>query len=356
MVPAALACAVALLPHGRAVAAPVQGALSAVAVVSAHDVWAVGNATVHWGGRGWHVLPSPTPAGAHLYGVAALSTSDVWAVGTTAEGSAGRTLIEHWNGHRWSIVPSPTPPSRFGFALRGVAAVSPVDAWAVGNDNGSGDAVIEHWDGHRWRLWPGAVGGSLSGIAVVAPRNIWITGSVIGGNGSRSPLIEHWKGQGWSPVPAIEGQRAHASAYLYATAAIAGHDVWAVGGYDDSAYGRGQGPLAAHWNGKTWRMYPVASQHNSYLSGIASIGTRDVWAVGGDVQGTLIEYWNGARWAVAPATRLGAAGAGPNALSAVAAAGSRDVWAVGSVGSDGAAQPLIAHWDGTRWRAVPIVG
>src|SRR3712207_6854619 len=40
-------------------------------------------------------------------GVAATSSTDVWAVGYYYEGNVARSLTLHWNGSQWSIVPSP---------------------------------------------------------------------------------------------------------------------------------------------------------------------------------------------------------------------------------------------------------
>src|SRR5579863_786119 len=96
-----------------------NGGLSAVAAVSANDVWAVGSngsqrgsgQTVieHWNGKQWVVVSSPSP---DLYNtltsVSVVSATDVWAAGWHANGSITQTLIEHWNGTQWSVVKSPS--------------------------------------------------------------------------------------------------------------------------------------------------------------------------------------------------------------------------------------------------------
>src|SRR5687767_6531273 len=71
-----------------------------------------------------------------LNAVSGTSANDVWAVGVSHDGTPpSRTLIEHWDGAQWSIVPSPSPDNQLN-ELRGVAAISATDAWAVGFRSG----------------------------------------------------------------------------------------------------------------------------------------------------------------------------------------------------------------------------
>lgn len=115
---------------------PDQSAVSlqAIAVVSAQDAWAVGRVIItddpgnighvlvlHWNGQSWQQVKAPSfSMGSAFSAVAALSASDIWAVGDTALDYSGssRTLIEHWNGSRWQAVPSPNPGTP-GTAYRG---------------------------------------------------------------------------------------------------------------------------------------------------------------------------------------------------------------------------------------------
>src|SRR5205085_938825 len=113
--------------------------LSAVTVVSANDVWAVGEAgsntlTEHWDGSKWTIVPSPNGSGGFenvLTGVAAVSGSQVWAVGFSGGGAPQQTLAEVWNGQGWSVVPSPNP-GNLSNGLNAVAAVPAGQGWAVG--------------------------------------------------------------------------------------------------------------------------------------------------------------------------------------------------------------------------------
>jgi hypothetical protein len=136
--------------------------LSGVAATSATDVWAVGasgstilEATrgaarrippaprvaasestliLHWNGRKWTAVPSPSPGGPgardELAGVNVSSARNAWAVGTSFTASGTRPLILRWNGTRWSIAATPAPGG--GAGLNGVGASSDSSAWAVG--------------------------------------------------------------------------------------------------------------------------------------------------------------------------------------------------------------------------------
>ena len=123
----------------------VEATLKDISVISAHDIWSVGERQVphdtsyplaeHWDGTSWRAVPVPdTPSGAGtLDGVSGASSDDVWAVG----GSAGMgPVIRHWDGQEWSAVaPAPPPGNEHPGAdtLRDVAAVSGTLAWAVGS-------------------------------------------------------------------------------------------------------------------------------------------------------------------------------------------------------------------------------
>src|SRR5206468_9107024 len=82
----------------------------------------------------WEVVSSPNVGTSdnQLRGVAAVSANDVWAVGDYSNGTGHQqTLVEHWNGTAWSVVPSPNVGTGHN-VLNGVAAVSANDVWAVG--------------------------------------------------------------------------------------------------------------------------------------------------------------------------------------------------------------------------------
>jgi hypothetical protein len=211
--------------------------LYAVDANSANDVWAVGSyaniggffqtLALHWDGTSWGVIPSPNVAGANneLYGVVALGPNNVWAVGYWGHSSFGfSTLIERWDGSGWSIVTSPNP-SGDNF-LSAVSATGANDVWAVGRSRNPltlmTTTLIEHWNGNSWSqvqgfgVEPESAG---YGVAAVSPGDAWGVG-----DGGGLALIGRWNGSSWSvfPSPNVTGR-------LLATTAITPCDVWAVG-------------------------------------------------------------------------------------------------------------------------------
>ena len=87
----------------------------------------------------WPVVASPNVGAGDntLLGVAALSPTDAWAVGEAADPDGGRRpLIEHWDGDSWTVVPSPSMGVSAGLAA--VVGISPTDVWAVGRFNVEG--------------------------------------------------------------------------------------------------------------------------------------------------------------------------------------------------------------------------
>lgn len=210
--------------------------LYGVAANSANDVWAVGSLTnpseysktliEHWDGTSWSVIPSPNVPGVNneLYGVVALAPNDVWAVGYYGVVDFD-TLIMHWNGSAWTIVPSPSPQTTSNI-LSAVSGTAANDVWAVGRTRSPGfftGTLIEHWNGNSWSQVIGFGGNgpdhALYGVAAVSPGDAW----AVGDSGGLA-LIGRWNGSSWSafPTPPIAGR-------LFAATAISACDVWAVG-------------------------------------------------------------------------------------------------------------------------------
>jgi hypothetical protein len=138
--------------------------LQAVTAVSSGNVWAVGYATIggysktlamHWDGRHWTMVPSPTPLGnGSFQSVAASWTNNIWATGITSQTPSGphfQTLIEHWNSitQRWKVIPSPNPPSDYLNDLWSVSAISRNDIWAAGTTDYASTLIV-HWNGTSW--------------------------------------------------------------------------------------------------------------------------------------------------------------------------------------------------------------
>jgi len=331
--------------------------LTSLAVVSANDVWAVGDwgtygaarstLALHWNGSSWSKVATPNGSNEvnWLSGAAALASNDVWAVGSTAtnppEQSTSKTLIEHWNGSAWSVVtsPNPTPPLSGGGPvnnqLLGVAAVAPNDVWAVGQstDFGAGQTLIVHWNGTAWSVVPSPHPGTYSvlrSISAVSANDIWAVGTYYK-DGLQVTLVEHWNGTKWSVVnspndgPFLQE--------LFKVRAVSANDVWAVG-YHLAVFGVNQVYQTSifHWNGTSWSVVPSpdVNQENNYLWSVAGASASDAWAVGfydtGFELKTMTQHWDGTAWTIQPS---------PNAstyideLLDVAMVSPTDVWSVG---------------------------
>lgn len=337
--------------------------LSAVTIVSANDAWAVGNVysspgmhpvlttfIEHWDGESWQVVPSPnSPDGNGLLSaVAALSANDVWAVGYSTHGTPpaqdaepvdySRTLIEHWDGKSWQIVPSPNAPTGNG-ELNSLTAISQNDIWAVGlfsNASHIGRPLLEHWDGKSWQqvvLAPSTItstGANLTHITALSANDIWAVGVSFNPNlaGSKSSgLVLHWNGNQWQSEPAPP-----ASLVLFSVSVLSAQDVW-VTGFDKQGI-----PLVAHWDGQQWSSVALPDEISKgvpTLRDIQVVSTHDVWALatGGTsiLTHIIILHWDGQRWQQMPVPALQAPSSGEISLSEAQALAISDgqMWIVG---------------------------
>jgi hypothetical protein len=304
-----------------------------------------------------------------LLGVDAVSDSDVWAVGWAQDPNGPqyvkRTLIEHFDGSTWNIVRSPNPLNDIDSQLHAVSGVAANDVWAVGGThNGTlpSRSLIQHWDGSQWSIVsspsPDKQFNELRGIAALSANDVWAVG-YRGGTSSETPIetfILHWDGASWQQIasPNING----GANQLFGITAISANDIWAVGSVAGA-------PLALHWNGSAWSIVPVSvgsGLSTEKLTGVSGSASNDVWAVG-DGKGIFtnqtfatIMHWDGARWsekvcraASSSNPPAGYEGGGPDAyFTGIAAAAVNNVWAVGVLGSG----PMILHWDGRAWTTV----
>ncbi len=171
--------------------------MSALAVVSANNIWAVGEVgsdtgfdvhplIEHWDGTQWRNIQTAN-GGLGLTGVAAISANDIWAVGITSSGRYNNgPFIEHWDGKQWSIIQTTIAPDAYENPLFAVVALSANDVWAVGAATRSyplvGPTFIEHWDGKQWRIVKSPNLGQtenhyLYGAALIPGTNqIWTVG------------------------------------------------------------------------------------------------------------------------------------------------------------------------------------
>jgi hypothetical protein len=321
--------------------------LNGVTAVSAKTAWAVGFTAdnfspaawiLRWNGSSWRQAPNPesNARGSILWGVSASSASDAWAVGWLVN-QAGRhqTLILHWNGSSWRQVPSPNPTgSTHNNALLGVDAVSPTNAWAVGEYFKGSDfrTLVLHWNGSSWRQITDKnanPAGQLDTVAV-AGGDLWTGGArdfLL-----KSVLVTH-TASGWQHTSAPAGFEG----VFNGIAATSASDVWGVAG---GATGDGQSTATVilHWDGSSWQQVasPSPGSNGGTFTGVAATSAGNAWAVGyrfnnAVQQRTFVVQWNGSAWQKVATPDGGARDA---VLSAVAAVSPQRAWAVGTSQTD----------------------
>ena len=325
-----LACSSAL-----AVAAP-GSATAATKATGCGDAWTLAPTvfTHGWGG---------------IDATAASSASDAWVISAGFSSVGFNVPIpEHWDGSTWTV----TSDGGGLYALYGIVALDPTDAWAVGWASTGylyrDTVLITHWDGTSWTdvRSPGKLGAApwLAGIDAVSADDIW----AVGGSRGRS-LIEHWDGSSWSVVPS---PNAGSESVLDAVSFDAPDDGWAVGrGWRQRPSGRTfTRPLLVHWDGTMWTRM-TRPRGVEMLSSVAALAPNDVWAVGSAGSNATAVHWDGDVWATVPTPSAGSS----SAFASVAATGTADVWAVGSQrsGPGAALRTLVERWDGSMWRSDP---
>jgi len=103
-------------------------------------------------------------------------------------------------------------------------------------------------------------------------------------------------------------------------------------------------PLIEHYDGAVWCTVDSHDWDGEPLYAVAAVGTRDVWAVGSE-----IEHWDGRAWAVAAAPSAPDVRPGvPWPLTAISASAANNVWAMSST------VRFVERWDGQRWKQVPL--
>jgi hypothetical protein len=292
------------------------------------------------------VVPAPPLLGTYLTGVAGTSRTDVWAVGSPS-GPAPPVML-HWNGTSWIQFPQ----EREDYVLNGVDAASPTDAWAVGYYAGIRPLAL-HWDGSTWEQTPTPVPGSyhyVYDVEVISSNDVWLAGAYIGEKEGLHALAMHWNGARWEVIPTPDAPYGDA---FHGLSAVSSEDVWAVGYLGTPELGDYK-PLIEHWDGNRWSAIeaaPAPSGDDRQLYEVSAVSSDDIWAVGfyasPDPAQPLIEHWDGTRWSLAEVPVLDDG----NDLFGVDAISPDNVWAVGKTFTI-ASRPLTMHWDGTAWTKV----
>ena len=360
--------------------------LQAVRCVSSSNCWAVGayrrrSEALHWNGQRWALVSAPSPGAFStvLQSVSCTSSSNCWAVGIASNGTRDNptpalTVALHWNGRVWSVVRTPSPggaESGDTSGLLGVACVSAADCWAVGSrSSGAGNVVnlVLHWDGSTWSAASTPLPldrSALSSVRCISAADCW----AVGFDSSDAPGFNealHWNGDIWSVASTPDPRTGNAG--LAGAACTASADCWAVGSYG----GFNDIPrfnLALRWNGQSWAhvLTPDPAGRRSgasnTLTAVTCRSATNCWAVGSYTSGgtdpvlNQVLHWNGTRWSPAStANPGGTVSRASNNLYGVACPAPADCWAVGSF-SRSAEVPdhnksnQILHWNGTSWSA-----
>jgi hypothetical protein len=168
-----------------------ESVLNGVAGTSSTDVWAVGyyrdlpygnrvkhSLILHWNGSAWSQVPSPDFAAGNqvtvLSAVAVSSPTDAWAVGAGSVGTVG-SLVLHWDGVSWHRVAAPPLDQ-----VNGAAVVSG-NLWLTGSS--ASEAKVARREGTGWIVTtpPAAPAGSgtlLHGIAAAGTNTAITVGGV----------------------------------------------------------------------------------------------------------------------------------------------------------------------------------
>jgi hypothetical protein len=176
-----------IVPHG--IPDAYMNRISELAVVSADDIWGVGDypQMIHWDGIEWKIVN--TGISGNLNSISAAAKDDIWAVGTNYNTDGNKPLFIHWDGSAWAKSPEPSYlPSHS--SLYDVVAIAPDEAWAVGEVE-SKDLILR-WSGDKWylidpvmsqmgkmNLFPEQCGNHYVAISTNATEDgkVWVAGS-----------------------------------------------------------------------------------------------------------------------------------------------------------------------------------
>jgi G:T/U-mismatch repair DNA glycosylase len=196
----------------RSVAAISPNDIWAVGVYSNTAKSAYQTLTMHWDGANWTVVPSPNVGTSDnvLFSVAANSANNVWAGGyySNTVTPSQQTLTMHWDGTSWTVVSSPNVGTSDN-VLFGVAAISASDVWAVGyysNTITTADQTLTmHSDGTSWTIVPspsvGTYGNQLRGVAATSANDVWAVGRYYSAQSiSARTLVENSKCVNFFPI------------------------------------------------------------------------------------------------------------------------------------------------------------
>jgi hypothetical protein len=334
-------------------------------------------ATAGW--RAFDVVPVGQNV-AELTSIAVVSAGDAWAAGDAFNNvGTGPGVIEHWTGRAWNGVKLPRRVAASwnanggGLAQDVIGASSASNVWVF--DGGGG---FVHLSRHGWSY--GMVPGTadlgvrmvtVTAVEVFSPTDVWIFGCASSGIRYRQnvPYADHFNGAKWARAdfPGHGG--------IAAVSALSARDIWAVAGPTPGSLGTGT-PRVLRWNGSRWRavgVQPVALPTGAGWTTIYARSDRDVWVAGGGrsplpLGGNIgatperVEHWTGKRWLV---TALPARASAEDMFSMVSfAADGSGLWGLDTIvitPNGGGPTPLVGpctliwHFTGARWAGPTVL-
>ena len=274
-------------------------ALNGVVAISPRNAWAVGyvdghdielpatgkGLVEHWNGHSWKVVGLPAvvssaSSGTVLSGISVVTAKDIWVVGEH-DGSHLGPLALHYDGSHWTVFDVDTSLLGQG-RLLGVTAVGASDVWAVG-DIFQGDTIrlTAHWDGHAWTSIAAATpttDGQLRAVDSVSSNDVYAAGNSIN-EFLPTAEVQRVRSHHWSPVttpaqPSVSE--------LDAVVAVSKTSIWAAGWFATSS-GASDAGLVLHSSGGAFTR--TAAPAPGLGKGLALVAGKQLWLVGSTITG-----------------------------------------------------------------------
>lgn len=228
---------------------------------------------------GWQVVSAKDPSAQldDFFGVAVLSAANVWAVGDYTGANGFRTLIEHWNGKAWAWGQLPSP--NYGTennTLTSVAATAGNSVWVadLAGTTTSSTALLLHWNGHAWGKAASLAEADYEAIGFSSAKSGW----TVGGDKNGRSLALRWNGKSWNraATPSLK----NLANTLLSVTVVSPASAWAVGDAE-AVFDGDSTAIEMHWNGHKWSMMTSpAPGANSSLSSVQATPATAPWAVG----------------------------------------------------------------------------
>lgn len=258
----------------------------------------------------------------------------------------------------WRLAPLPGIQATSN--LWDVAAADAENAWAVGVEGyqpGQPDTVMRpmilKWNGTTWSHapMPTAEGGvSFNRVAATSANDVWVVGGPRRSGDDISTHLWRHDGSAWTEVPYPAGNTS--SELRIRDLSVVDGRAWLVG------YRSAARPVFHEWTGQAWREHQPPFEcamggfpNFCHINTVKAFAPDDVWAAGngwwsGHI-GPVLFHYNGTGWRAIPVTGT------PQAVSLQSLDGtsSKDVWAVGDTGGMGYGTAVVRS-DGTTTQLV----